>query len=101
MPLYIRQPTLWANYKLCKGSLAYTLTKMYVCFFTTSKQVTMAGLTVCSAMSAKTCLAVFVHLLAILHLRRRLRTYQNLRGNIGDSPSSKLFVNDIFSVSGI
>ena len=40
-----------------------------------------AGVTVCSAMSAKTCPAVFVHFLAISHLRRRLRTYQNLRGN--------------------
>ena len=53
-------------------------------FYTTSKQVTKAGLTVCSAVSAKTCPAVFAHLLAISHLRRRLRTYQNLRGNTAD-----------------
>ena len=32
-------------------------------------------------MSAKTCPEVFVHLLAISHLRRRLLIYQNLIGN--------------------
>ena len=86
MPLNIRQPTLWANCKLCGVSFAYTLNcsrLLHVSFFTTSKYVTRAGVTVCLAMSAKTCPAVFVHLLAISHLRRRLRTYQNLRGNTG------------------
>ena len=34
-------------------------------------------------MSAKICTAVLLHFLAILHLRRRLRTDRNLRGNIG------------------
>ena len=38
---------------------------------------------VCSAMSAKICLAVFIHLLAISHLRRQFHTYKNLRGNGG------------------
>ena len=99
MPLYIRQPTLWANYKLCKGSLAYTLIKLYVRFFTTSKQVTKAGVTVYSAMSAKTCSAVFVHLLAISHLRRRLRTYQSLRGNTGCCYCTNLAVGASLHIS--
>ena len=59
---------------------------MYL-FFTASKYVSKAGVTVCSAMSAKTCPDVFVHLLAISHLRRRLRIYQNLRGNTGREAS--------------
>ena len=49
--------------------------------FTPLKYVTKAGVTACSVMSVKICPAVFVHLLTISHFRRRLRTYQDIRGN--------------------
>ena len=45
------------------------------CFFTTFKYLTWADVAVCSAMCTKICPAVFVHLLAISHLRRRLCSY--------------------------
>ena len=46
-----------------------------ISFLLTLKYVTYAGVAVCSPTCTKICPAVFVHLLAIPHLRRRLRTY--------------------------
>ena len=49
--------------------------------FTPLKHVTKAGVTACLVMSVNICPPVFVHLLIISHLRRRLRTYQNISEN--------------------
>ena len=44
-------------------------------YFYTLNCVAKAGVTVCLAMSIKICPAVFIYLLAILHLHWQLRTY--------------------------
>ena len=94
MPLYLRQPTLWANCKLCKVSLAYTLTKWQLAtaniFFYNFKVSYQGWCNRLFSKSAKTCPAVFEHLLAISHLRRRLRTYQILEGTLLSSCSIRL-----------
>ena len=75
----IRKPTLWVNFNFaCTLNIAVGYTRS---IFTALKYATNAGVTTCLTMSAKMCPAVFVHLPAISHLQRRLRTSQNLRGN--------------------
>ena len=46
--------------------------------------------TVLTFLSLQICLVVFIHLLAIPHLCRQLRTHYNFRGNTGEDLTSQL-----------